>query len=149
MATTTTTTTTTPADPLHPSAAVSNNEPKAWLRAHGRVLPQFLITLTSYMAIGTLAVFTVTSLFCFFLAVSVCEDVIRAAIPTRLLQYEWIIVIDKVQAHLTHFAEWEQRKRDTWPFKYRDMDRFHKMLVYLTEYLRDYVHHHRQKTPTK
>lgn len=135
------------ATPLDTSAAVSNNESQTWLKAHGRVMPQFLITLTSYMAIGTLAVFTVTSLFCFFLAVSICEDVIRAAIPTRLLHYDWLIVIDKVQTHLTHLAEWEQRKRDTWPFKHRDMDRFHKMLVALAEYLRDYVHYHRQ-TPT-
>ncbi|KAI7874895.1 hypothetical protein K492DRAFT_173947, partial [Lichtheimia hyalospora FSU 10163] len=139
--------TTTPVETSHTSAAISNNGSQGWLRVHGRVLPEFLITLTSYMAIGTLAVFTVTSLFCFFLAVSVCEDLIRASIPRRLLQYDYITVIEKVQVHLTHFVDWEQRKRDTWPFKYREMDRIHKVLVYLTDYLKDYIHHHRQ-TPT-
>ncbi|KAI9320467.1 hypothetical protein BX666DRAFT_1875126 [Dichotomocladium elegans] len=128
----------------------NNSRMTAWVRSYDPsvMMPRFIVTLTSYMTVGTIALFTVTSLFCFFFALSVLEDLIRAAIPTRLWQQDWTVAVDKVRLHLTTLAEWERRNKDTWPFRYQDTDRFHDMLCALTDYLKNYVQQHKAQTAT-
>ncbi|KAI9275704.1 hypothetical protein BDA99DRAFT_496256 [Phascolomyces articulosus] len=108
-----------------------------------------VVTLTSYMTISILALCTVTTLFCFFLAVSVFDDLVRKTAPSQLWQktkdrgmkmVDWSSILDQVRTQLTHLAEFEQEKRESWPFNQIDSDRFHDLVTAVTEYLNDYVH---------
>ncbi|KAI9491249.1 hypothetical protein BDB00DRAFT_833644 [Zychaea mexicana] len=153
--------------PSTSSTAVSNSNKRAtvpsirsWLqtllatKSRPQELRQTVITLTSYMTISILALCTVTTLFCFFLAVSVFDDLVRKTAPSQLWQktkdrglrmVDWVSILDEVRVHLTHLAEFEQEKRESWPFNQIDSDRFHDLVTAVTDYLHDYVHTNRKQ----
>ena len=124
------------------------------VRARPGELRHTVVTFTSYMTISILALCTVTTLFCFFIAVTVFDDIVRKTAPSQLWQktknrglqmVDWVSILDQVKVQLIHLAEFEQEKRESWPFNQIDSDRFHDLVTAVTEYLNDYVHTNRSQ----
>ncbi|KAI8138800.1 hypothetical protein BJV82DRAFT_582624 [Fennellomyces sp. T-0311] len=143
------------------STAISNRKKpslRTWLqtlmamRSRPMELRQTVVTITSYTAITILAFVTVTTLYCFFLALSVFDDVIRVSAPGHLWQktkdrgvamVDWVSILDQVRVQLSQLADWQDRKRESWPFDQIDSDRLHDLVTAVTDYLSDYVHANR------
>ncbi|OAD70025.1 hypothetical protein PHYBLDRAFT_172040 [Phycomyces blakesleeanus NRRL 1555(-)] len=135
---------------------------RSWLKANVATPPQpmrhSIVTLASYMTVGTIAIVAISSLFCLFMAVSMVDDVLRITAPDRLwlllrdhwLRLDWTHLADKLSEQLTSLAEWERQKRAAWyPYdhpSYHDGDRFHDLLFAATHYLNEYVQINTKKT---
>ncbi|KAI8990260.1 hypothetical protein BDB01DRAFT_780700 [Pilobolus umbonatus] len=138
MSPSTTTTTTSVALPL-----------KTWLYA---LAPRHsIVSMASYMTIGTFTLAAISSLFCLFFVVSMLDDFLTFVSPGRIiaitkdrwLSIDWTGFIDQISGQLTSFAEWEKRKRASWyPDNHRiynEGDRFHDIISALTSYMNEYV----------
>ena len=114
---------------------------------------QSLITVT----VASFTVVGISFLFSLFLAVSLFDDLVRLASPSRFIsltrnKIDWTGFIDHISHQLTNFAEWEKQKRASWSTAAEEQashyneDRFHDMILAVTTYMNEYVHQRKQQT---
>ncbi|SAL99355.1 hypothetical protein [Absidia glauca] len=131
-------------------------------------LPLARYTMVS-VAMCTLALTVLSSVFCLFLFVTFMDDVIRITAPHRVwlftkkrLQLDWPFMVGKISEQLTYLAEWEKQKRSSFynqqekqfyhggydgsSFATNQDDTFHDILFTITRYLNNYVHTHSKHT---
>ncbi|ORZ03242.1 hypothetical protein BCR43DRAFT_482981 [Syncephalastrum racemosum] len=113
-----------------------------------------LVSMAAYTAVGSLAIVTITGLFCFFFLVSLFDDFVRIALPNKLWQHakergqlliDWPELVNKLSLQLTQFAQWERSKRASWSQRENNDDGFHDLVVAVTTYLDRYVQSKRQQ----
>ncbi|CAO3628375.1 unnamed protein product [Cunninghamella blakesleeana] len=137
-----------------------------------------VVTVASYMTMGTITVIAVSTVFCLFFFVSMMENTIQYTTQKLLgltkhrLRLDWPHMVGKLSEQLTYIAEWEKQKRTNWykqhhhqynrqqqsnhyqrnSFHYQQQqqqdDSLHDFLFSITGYLNDYVHTHTQKQST-
>lgn len=104
------------------------------------------------IAIGSFTLIAISSLFCLFFMVSLLDDVVTVVSPQRLVKFtkrhiDWTGMVDRLSHQLTYFAEWEKQKRAAWYSEDHPIyheDRFHDLVLAVTTYMNDYVHHRKQ-----
>lgn len=102
------------------------------------------------VAIGSITLVAISSLFCLFFVVSLLDDIINVVSLGRLVtltRLHWPGLVDKLSHQLTYFAEWEKQKRASWYSQDHPIyheDRFHDLISAVTTYMNDYVHRKQQ-----